>query len=157
MGPIPELFSARFSPHFQEIPQIMSTPLTRRNLRHFQEIQQIMSTKSQTWHSWPRKKFRNRQAWLGGPGLVLSPPRRPNLVLSPPRLVPGPPGQSLGWSQGLPASPWPGQVPPKMSVRAKIIKNGRKRVQNRRFGLKIGPRESYSHFGPVGTGPGPKK
>ena len=23
---------------------------------------------------------------------------------------PGPPGQSLGWSQGLPASPWPGQV-----------------------------------------------
>ena len=52
LGPIPELFSARFSPHFQEIPQIMSTPLTRRNLRHFQEIQQIMSTKSQTWHSW---------------------------------------------------------------------------------------------------------
>ena len=30
------------------------------------------------------------------------------------------------------------QVPPKMSVRAQIIKNGPNRVQNRRFGLKTG-------------------
>ena len=41
--------------------------------------------------------------------------------------------------------------------RAKNIKNGPKWVQNRRFGLKIGPRESYGRFGPVRTGPGPKK
>ena len=32
--------------------------------------------------------------------------------------------------------------------RAQNIKNGPKWVQNRRFGLKIGPRESYGHFGP---------
>ena len=42
-----------------------------------------------------------------------------------------------------------------------ISKSGQKQkwskwVQNRRFGLKIGPRESYGHFGPVRTGPGPK-
>ena len=60
LGPILELFSASFSLHFQEIPQIMSTPLTRRNLLHFQEFQQIMSTRTQTWHSWLRReKFRN--------------------------------------------------------------------------------------------------
>ena len=41
--------------------------------------------------------------------------------------------------------------------RAKNIKNGPKWVQNRRFGLKIGPCESYGHFGPVRTSPGPKK
>ena len=40
---------------------------------------------------------------------------------------------------------------------AQKIKNGPKWVQNRRFGLKIGPRESYGHFRPVRTGPGPKK
>ena len=41
--------------------------------------------------------------------------------------------------------------------RAQNIKNGPKWVQNRRFRLKIGPCESYGHFGPVRTGPGPKK
>ena len=41
--------------------------------------------------------------------------------------------------------------------RAQNIKNGPKWVQKRRFGLKISPREFYGHFGPVGTGPGPKK
>ena len=41
--------------------------------------------------------------------------------------------------------------------RATNIKNEPKWVQNRWFGLKIGPRESYGHFGPVRTGPGPKK
>ena len=75
LGPIPELFSASFSPHFQEISEISSTPLTRRNFRHFQEIQKIMSTpmtrqifghfqelqrtmsnKTQTWHSWLRQE-----------------------------------------------------------------------------------------------------
>ena len=40
---------------------------------------------------------------------------------------------------------------------AQNIKNGPTCVQNRRFGLKIGPRESCGHFGPVRTGPGPKK
>ena len=63
LGPIPELFSARFSTHFQEIPQIMSTPLTRRNLMHFQELQQIMSTKTQTWHSWRSQEC---QVWVFG-------------------------------------------------------------------------------------------
>ena len=52
LGPILELFSASCSSHFHEIPQIMSTPLTRRNLLHFQETQQIISTRTQTWHSW---------------------------------------------------------------------------------------------------------
>ena len=61
LGPIPELFSARNLPHFREIAQIMSTPLTRRNLKHFQEIQQIMSTRTQTWHSWLRQEC---QVWL---------------------------------------------------------------------------------------------
>ena len=45
----------------------------------------------------------------------------------------------------------------KKLCRAKNIKNDPKWVQNRPFGLKIGPRESYGHFGPVRTGPGPKK
>ena len=40
--------------------------------------------------------------------------------------------------------------------RAQNIKNGPKWVQNRRFGLKIGPRESCGHFGPVRTGLGQK-
>ena len=62
LGPISELFSARFPLHFQEFQQIMSTPRTQRNLWHFQEIQQIMSTKTQ----------RNLRAWLGGPGLDLA-------------------------------------------------------------------------------------
>ena len=71
LGPIPELCSARSSPHFQEVQKTMSIQLTQHNLLHFQETQQIMSTKTQTWHSWqssgmgPRKKFRNLQAWLG--------------------------------------------------------------------------------------------
>ena len=42
LGPIPELFSARFSPHFQEIAQIMSTPLTLRYFWHFQEVNEIV-------------------------------------------------------------------------------------------------------------------
>ena len=54
-GPILELFSVRFSSHVQEIPQIMSTLPTRRNLQHFQEMHQIMSAQTQTC----RKKFRN--------------------------------------------------------------------------------------------------
>ena len=89
LGPIPELVSARFSSHFQEIPQIISTPLTQRNLLHFQEtMQQISSgqwgrhylrnflamprkTCRKKFRNGAQKKFRNLQAWLGGPGLVL--------------------------------------------------------------------------------------
>ena len=54
MGPIPELFSASVSPHFQEIQKIMSAPLTRHYFLHFQEMHEIMSTQTQTWHSWLR-------------------------------------------------------------------------------------------------------
>ena len=72
-GPIPELFSARFSSHFQEIAKIMSTPLTRRNFGHFQEIAKIMSTKTQTWHSWrsrngAQKKVPESAGLVGGSG-----------------------------------------------------------------------------------------
>ena len=101
LGPIPELFSASCSSHFQEIGKIMSTQLTRHCFLHFQEMLEIMSAQTQTWHSWrrriswvdiifgiswkcdekrtekssgmgPRKKFRNLQAWLGVPGQVLA-------------------------------------------------------------------------------------
>ena len=61
LGPIPELFSASCSPHFQEIQKIMSTQLTQHYLLHFQEIQQTMSTKTQTWHSWLRQEC---QVWV---------------------------------------------------------------------------------------------
>ena len=57
-----------------------------------------------------------------------------------------------GW--GVQAKFWPS---PDFQLGPKTPKNGPKWVQNRRFGLKIGPRESYGHFGPVRTGPGPKK
>ena len=43
LGPIPELFSRSCSSHLQEIQEIMSSPLTRRNLWHFQEMPQISS------------------------------------------------------------------------------------------------------------------
>ena len=49
------------------------------------------------------------------------------------------------------------QVPPKMSVRAQIIKNGPNRVQNRRFGLKIGPEACQDRSGAFRTGPATKK
>ena len=49
------------------------------------------------------------------------------------------------------------QVPPKMSVRAQIIKNGPNRVQNRRFGLKIGPEACQDRSGAFRTGPAAKK
>ena len=67
LGPIPELCCASCSSHFQEIPQIMSTPLTRRNLLHFQGTQQIMSTRTQTWHSWRR----NATYFVGSAGSTL--------------------------------------------------------------------------------------
>ena len=90
LGPIPELFSASFSPHVQEIPPIMSTPLTRRNLRHFQEIQQIMSGQrgqhnSRNFLEMRRKTCRNKfrngaqkknpesAGLVGGPGPSLGP------------------------------------------------------------------------------------
>ena len=63
LGPIPELFSARVSPHFQEIPKIMSTPLTQHYFLHFQEIHKIMSAKIQTWHSWRSQEC---QVWVLG-------------------------------------------------------------------------------------------
>ena len=44
------------------------------------------------------------------------------------------------------------QVPPKMSVRAQIIKNGPNRVQNRPFGLKLGPEACQDRSGAFGTG-----
>ena len=44
------------------------------------------------------------------------------------------------------------QVPPKMSVRAQIIKNGPNGVQNRRFGLKLGPEACQDRSGAFGTG-----
>ena len=44
LGPIPELFSASVSSHFQEIGKIMSTQLTRHYFLHFQELHEIMST-----------------------------------------------------------------------------------------------------------------
>ena len=44
------------------------------------------------------------------------------------------------------------QVPPKMSVRAQIIKNGLNEVQNRRFGLKLGPEACQDRSGAVGMG-----
>ena len=61
LGPIPELFSASCSSHFQEIPQIMSTQLTQHYFLHFQELHEIMSTKTQTWHSWLRQEC---QVWF---------------------------------------------------------------------------------------------
>ena len=71
--------------------------------------------------------------------------------------------KKYGPDQGLPASPWPGakasrpgpglvQVPPKMSVRAQIIKNGPNRVQNRPFGLKLGPEACQDRSGAFGMG-----
>ena len=44
------------------------------------------------------------------------------------------------------------QVPPKMSVRAQIIKNGPNGVQNRRFGLKLGPEACQDRSGAFGMG-----
>ena len=45
------------------------------------------------------------------------------------------------WASGQGLRPVPGlvQVQPQMLVQAQIIKNGPNRVQNRRFGLKLGP------------------
>ena len=42
LGPIPELCSARFSSHFQEIPKIMSTQLALCYFWHFQEMLENM-------------------------------------------------------------------------------------------------------------------
>ena len=44
------------------------------------------------------------------------------------------------------------QVPPKMSVRAQIIKNDSNRVQNRPFGLKLGPEACQDRSGAFGMG-----
>ena len=44
------------------------------------------------------------------------------------------------------------QAPPKMSVRAQIIKNGPNRVQNRPFGLKLGPEACQDRSGAFGMG-----
>ena len=86
LDPIPELFSASFSSHFQDIQKIMSTPLTLHYFLHFQELHEILSTKTQTWPSWLRfffefpgnavnnlhKKIRNgaQKKVLEPPGLV---------------------------------------------------------------------------------------
>ena len=48
------------------------------------------------------------------------------------------------------------QVLPTMSVRPQIIENGSKWVENRRFGLKIGPNESHGRSGPIRTTPDAK-
>ena len=61
LGPIPELFSARFSSHVQEMSKIMSTLLTLHYLVYFQEMHEIMSAKTQTWHSWLRQEC---QVWV---------------------------------------------------------------------------------------------
>ena len=68
LGRILELFSASFSPHFQEIAKIMSTLLTRRNFGYFLEMPKI-SSGQRGRHYWRnflemrrttcRKKFRN--------------------------------------------------------------------------------------------------
>ena len=55
---------------------------------------------------------------------------------------PGPPGQSV----------LKVQVPPKMSVRAQIIKNGPNRIQIRRFGLKIVPEACQDRSRAFGMG-----
>ena len=76
--------------------------------------------------------------------------------------------KKYGPGQSLPASLWPGpgspspavlevQIPSKMSVPAQIIKNGPNRVQNRRFGLKIGPEACQDRSGALWTGPAAKK
>ena len=44
------------------------------------------------------------------------------------------------------------QVPPQMSVRAQIIKNAPKWVQNRPFGLKLGPEAYQDRSGAFGMG-----
>ena len=62
LGPIPELFSARFSLHFQEIAQIMSTQLTQHYLLHFQELHQDFvgsNPELAILAKTCRKKFRN--------------------------------------------------------------------------------------------------
>ena len=61
----------------------------------------------------------------------------------------------MGWARA--SRPVPGlvlevQVPPKMSVRAQIIKNGPNRVQNRPFGLKLGPEACQDRSGAFGMG-----
>ena len=75
LGPIPELFSARFSPHFQEIRKIMSNPLTRHYFSHFQEMHEILSAQTQTWHSWTKNLQKKVPEWgpekssgIGRPG-----------------------------------------------------------------------------------------
>ncbi len=63
---------------------------------------------------------------------------------------PGPPGQSLAWLV------LKFQVPPKVSVRAQIIKNDPNRIQNRQFGLKFGPEACQDRSGAFRTGPATK-
>ena len=54
--------------------------------------------------------------------------------------------------QGLPASPWPDPGGPSPAVRAQIIENGPNRVQNRLFGLKLGPEACQDRSGAFGMG-----
>ena len=54
--------------------------------------------------------------------------------------------KGYGPGQGLPASPWPGPGGPSPAVRAQIIKNDPNRVQNRPFGLKLGPEACQDRF-----------
>ena len=63
---------------------------------------------------------------------------------------PGPPARAS--SQGLRPVPGLVQVPLQMSVPAQIFKNGPNRVQNRRFGLKIGPEACQDRSGAFGMG-----
>ena len=65
--------------------------------------------------------------------------------------------RSGAFGTGLTHSKGPGlvlevQVPSKMSVRAHIIKNGPNRVQNRPFGLNLGPEACQDRSGAFGMG-----
>ena len=63
-----------------------------------------------------------------------------------PGLVPRPPGQSMAWPS-----------PAQNVGSGQITKNGPNRVQNRRFGLKIGPEACQDRSGAFRTGPATKK
>merc|ERR1711966_391693 len=95
-------------------------------------------------------------------------------TLKPSRPLSRPPGWEvlgLGPDQGLARRPWdqardwpggPGlvlevQVGPTMSVRAQNIKNDPNRIQNRPFGLKIGPEACQDRSGAFQTGPAAQK
>ena len=98
------------------------------------------------WRPWPEAQAR-------GPYFFF--PNKNNMGRAP-----GPKVSSEGlwaWSQGLQPVPGLVQVQPQMSVRAQIIKNGLKRIQNRRFGVKISPEACQDRSGAFRIGPATQK